>query len=276
MKLLRAKWLWTGEDLFEDGAVLIDDDGNLVSVGHVTEAAAQGAERADLGQALLMPGMVNAHSHAFQRVFRGHVQWRGADQDSFWSWREAMYQAANSLNPEEIEAVSRDCFAEMASAGITHVGEFHYLHRDRDGHAYGDPDELAKRVIRAARDVGLRITLLRVIYGAGGVGEPLRPEQRRFRTDSVDEALTAVERLRTIDDPLVTVGVAPHSVRAVPREWLPELADFDGPIHAHVAEQPQEVADCRRRWGMSPLQVFAEAGLVDERFTAVHLPPRRR
>ncbi len=285
MHLLSAKWLWTGHQLVEDAGLLVSAEGTVAAVGTLAEveAAAAGASdetplaREDLGETLLLPGLVNAHSHAFQRTFRGRVQWRQAGRDdSFWTWRQAMYSAANDLDPDAFEAVSRRCFTEMVRSGVTHVGEFHYVHHDRAGQPYSDPDELARRVIRAARDVGLRVTLLRVAYGASGLsrapgGVPLLPEQRRFATRSPDEALAAVARLRALDDPLVSVGLAPHSVRAVPRAWLPELAAFDGPIHVHVAEQPAEVAACKATWGCGPLALLAEAGLVDARFTAVHL-----
>ncbi|MCA9571302.1 MAG: formimidoylglutamate deiminase, partial [Myxococcales bacterium] len=218
---------------------------------------------------LLLPGFVNAHSHAFQRAFRGHVQWTSHPADDFWTWRDRMYAVARGLDPDGVEAVSALAFLEMAEAGFTTVGEFHYLHNQADGTPYADPDELARRVIRAARSVGLRIVLLRVVYAAGGFGRPLSDGQLRFRTRSPDEALQAVARLGSTGDPLVTAGLAPHSVRAVPVDWLPELrADV---VHAHVSEQPAEVSACLEATGRTPLQVLADAGLVDDRFTAVHL-----
>lgn len=280
MVMLTARWLWTGQDLWEHGAIWIDDEGNVAAIG--TESAVRDEVAANtpvetLGDVLLMPGLVNAHSHAFQRQFRGHVQWQQAARPGevargdFWTWRDAMYRTANELTPDDVESISRLCFIEMAEAGVTHVGEFHYLHHDRMGARYADPDELARRVIAAACDVGIRITLLRAVYGAGGVDAPLRHDQRRFATASPEEALAAVARLDGISDSRVTVGLAPHSVRAVPRAWLPEFATFKGPIHAHVAEQPAEVAATQAAWGCGPLAVFHAAGLVDERFTAVHL-----
>lgn len=220
---------------------------------------------------LLLPGAVNAHSHAFQRAFRGRVQHRDAARGDFWTWREAMYRVANALDPDELEAVSRLAFLEMALAGITEVGEFHYVHRAPDGSAYDDPDELARRVIRAARDVGIRITLLRVAYHRAGPGEALRPEQARFRADSPDEVLRAIERLSGGSPDGVRVGLAPHSIRAVPPDWLPELAAYTGVVHAHVAEQPAEVSACLAETGLSPLALLDRAGLVTERFAAVHL-----
>lgn len=220
---------------------------------------------------LILPGLVNAHSHAFQRAFRGHVQWRAAGHDDFWSWRDRMYAVANTLSPEGIEAVSALCFLEMAESGITRVGEFHYVHRQPDGTRYGDPDELARRVIAAARRVGIRIALLRVAYATGGIGKPLRDDQRRFGDPDPGDVLAALERLGGIADPGVTVGLAPHSVRAAGPDYLRELAAWRGPVHAHVSEQVAENEACQQAFGMSPLAVLDRAGLVSDRFSAVHL-----
>ena len=220
---------------------------------------------------LLVPGLVNAHSHAFQRAFRGQVQRTADGQDDFWSWRTAMYGVAGTLPPEGVHAVSRLAFLEMAEAGITRVGEFHYLHHAPDGTPYADPEELARRVIAAALDVGIRITLLRVVYGRNGPGEPLAGAQLRFADRGPEDALAALDRLGDLAGDRVGLGLAPHSVRAVPGVWLRDLAGFAGVVHAHVAEQPREVAICRAEHGRSPLQVLAAAGLVSERFTAVHL-----
>jgi formimidoylglutamate deiminase len=229
------------------------------------------------GRALL-PGFVNAHSHAFQRLIRGRTQWRSASapQADFWSWREAMYAAALALSPEDVFAVSRACFLEMLRSGITAVGEFHYLHRDPEGRRYADPNELAHRVIAAADAVGIRIALLNVCYATGGIGEPLRPEQRRFATPAVDAYIADTDALSDayVGHPRVTVGVAPHSVRAVPREWLPELHAYaaarDFPFHMHVSEQPAEVEAAVAAYGFRPIALLAEDGVLDSRFTAVH------
>lgn len=264
--VLHPEWVWTEEGPRTGMSVRLVPDG-------IVEVAAR--ERHPVGEALpgrlLLPGFVNAHSHAFQRAFRGQVQWKSSDADDFWSWRDRMYAVASSLPPEGVQAVSRLAFLEMAEAGFTAVGEFHYLHRQPDGTPYADPDELAARVIAAAREVGLRIALLRVVYGAGGIGVPLQPHQERFRTDSPEEALAAVARLASTGDPLVSAGLAPHSVRAVPHAWLPELAAYDGVVHAHVSEQPGEVEACRAATGRTPLELLDGAGLVGPRFTAVHL-----
>jgi formimidoylglutamate deiminase len=234
----------------------------------------------DLGHTLLLPGLVNAHSHAFQRAIRGATHRRGeGDPSSFWSWRTAMYEAANGLDPEAVFVRTRACFAEMLGRGITCVGEFHYLHHAPDGRPYADPNELSRAVIRAAEEVGLRLRLLEVYYARAGVGHegPL-PEQRRFCDGSTDAYLARVDALRELaaGSQSVGIGVAPHSVRAVPADDLARLAAWANahelPIHAHVSEQVLENQQCREEHGRTPLQVFAEAGCLERRggFTAVH------
>jgi formimidoylglutamate deiminase len=182
-----------------------------------------------------------------------------------------MYGVANGLGPEGIEAVSRLAFLEMAEAGITAVGEFHYLHHQADGTPYVDRDELAKRVICAATSVGIRVCLLRVAYGRNEPGVPIRENQRRFGDRDPDAVLAAIARLEQLDDPLVSVGLAPHSVRAVPPDWLEPLSAFKGIVHSHVSEQRREVSLCRAEHGTTPVGALAAAGLVGEWFTGVHL-----
>jgi formimidoylglutamate deiminase len=230
------------------------------------------------GRALL-PGFVNAHSHAFQRLIRGRTQTRPAGRDAdFWSWREAMYGAALTLSPEDVHDVARLAFIEMIRTGITAVGEFHYLHHRPDGAPYPDPNELALRVMDAAEAAGIRIVLLHVCYATGGIGRPLEPRQRRFRADSLEEYLRRADRLQDAIErgrrPTATMGVAPHSLRAVPRDWLPALGrwaeDRDVPLHMHVAERPAEVDATVAEHGLRPVELLAEDGLLDPRLTAIH------
>lgn len=268
MLRLQPSWAWTPKGVVRDPIVEIND-GTIVGCLDPSCQVEGPIER--LEGRLLMPGFVNAHSHAFQRAIRGRVEISQPGEGDFWGWREAMYKAANAVNPDQLEHICQLAFLEMVQAGVTHVGEFHYLHRASGGQAYAEPNELAHRVIRAARQVGLRISLLRVVYGRSDAQTALRPEQQRFKTDSPDEALRAIEALRTQAGPFVSVGLAPHSVRAVPPEWLPEFACFDGVIHAHVSEQPAENASCRAETGRSPTHVFADAGLLTHQFSAVHL-----
>lgn len=264
---------------FERGlAVRVDEAaGTIVDVVDAdTDPGGDVVERLT-GRALI-PGFVNAHSHAFQRRIRGHTQWRPADQPEadFWSWREAMYAATLELTPDEVEESARRCFLEMLRAGYTTVGEFHYLQNAPDGTPYDDPTELATRVIAAAKDVGIRIALLNVCYAAAGPNQPLRAEQRRFGTPDLDAFLAATDALHAAHaaDPLVSVGAAPHSVRAVPRAWLAPIGEWARarriPCHMHLGEQPAEVEASLAAWGLRPVALAAAEGLIDERFTAVH------
>jgi formimidoylglutamate deiminase len=254
------------------------------------------------GRAML-PGMVNAHSHAFQRVIRGRTEYRGAStfegaRDSFWTWREQMYAAASRLTPEDIYDASRMAFLEMALSGITAVGEFHYLHRTPEGTEYEDPNLLSKQVVRAARDVGIRIALLRVAYARAGYLKEPDPRQLRFIEPDPDTFLRNTEALaREVGLPepqydgrreetgasspresspaqSAWVGVAPHSVRAVPVEYLRTLRDFAEDealaVHMHVAEQPAEVEACLAETGRTPVALLADEGLLGPRFTGVH------
>lgn len=237
----------------------------------------------DLGAVALVPGLQNAHSHAFQRALRDRTEFEPADAPGvvrpagdFWSWRDRMYRVALALSPEEVEALSAQTFLEMARAGITAVGEFHYLHHAPDGRPYADANALAHRVIAAARRVGVRIHLLRVLYHRAGPGRIAEPEQRRFIDADVQVALGRVSDLATgwAHDPGVRVGVAPHSVRAVPGAWLRATAEFaaatDRAVHLHACEQRRELAESRAEYGAEPVAVLAEHGLLTPRTTLVH------
>jgi formimidoylglutamate deiminase len=227
----------------------------------------------------LLPGLVNAHSHAFQRVIRGRTEYRTTNnKDSFWTWREMMYSAASRLTPEDVYDASRMAFLEMALSGITSVGEFHYLHRAPDGSAYDDPNLLAKEVVRAASDVGLRIALLRVAYARSGYQTATNPQQHRFIEADPETYLKNFDQLEKHlsegDRSLAWAGVAPHSVRAVPLDYLRRIIDAANskqvPIHMHVAEQPAEVSACIEEYGRSPVALLQTEGLLSERFTGVH------
>jgi formimidoylglutamate deiminase len=226
----------------------------------------------------LLPGFVNAHSHAFQRVIRGRTEHRSQHSgDSFWTWREQMYAAANRLTPEEIYIASRMAFLEMALAGITAVGEFHYLHQAPDGTPYSDPNLLEREVIRAARDVGIRIALLRVAYARAGYQREPDPQQIRFIESSPDVYLKNLEQLLAapeLKNGEAWVGVAPHSVRAVPLDYLKTIVEFAKArglvVHMHVAEQTAEVEACIEEYRRSPVALLDTEGLLSEKFTAVH------
>jgi len=228
------------------------------------------------GDKIVLPGLATAHSHAFQRGLRGRTQRRAAERGSFWSWRGLMYAFAERLDPASIYDVSRLAYAELALSGVTAVGEFHYVQHQADGTPYDDRIVLADAVVRAARDVGLRICLLRVLYNRAGAGRPPEDAQRRFSDPRVDDALDDVAAIakRFAGDPGVTVGLAPHSIRAVPRDWIREAhafaEDAGMPFHMHLAEQRRELEECIAEHGSPPVRVLAEDGVLDERFVAVH------
>ena len=228
---------------------------------------------------LRLPALATAHSHAFQRALRGQGQRPGpgaSGPETFWTWRGAMYELASSLTPESIHAISLVAFRELARAGVRTVGEFHYVHHQPDGTPYGDRTVLADAVVLAARQAKLRIALLRVAYHRAGPGRQAEAGQRRFCDPRVDDVLRDVDTLRAryAGDPDVVVGVAPHSVRAVPPSWLAPLSEYAAahamPLHMHVAEQVREVGECLAETGRRPVELLAESGVLSERFVAVH------
>src|SRR5258708_6837552 len=310
---------------FESGFALVcNSSGTIVRLARIDELKEE--KKINLPNRALLPGMVNSHSHAFQRVLRGRTEYRtrsvpfrgglspvqsGSSPtlknhivlDSFWTWREMMYSAATRLTPEDIYDASRMAFLEMALNGITAVGEFHYLHHDPDGHPYDDPNLLAKEVVRAAGDIGLRIALLRGAYARAGFQAEPNPKQARFIEKDPDTYLKNVERLiadvnrgtsPTVSEgssysvengaladgrasaahPSAWVGLAPHSVRAVPLDYLREVitraTQHNLKVHMHVAEQPAEVSACVEEYGRTPVALLETEGLLGERVTAVH------
>jgi len=271
---------WLPESIYDGGdfqtgvAVVSDDAGTISQIG----AAHQVADPVPLKDRALLPGLINAHSHAFQRVIRGRTEYRTANKsDSFWTWRELMYRAAAQLTPEDVYDASRMAFLEMALSGITTVGEFHYLHHAPDGSSYDDPNLLAKEVVRAANDVGLRIVLLRVAYARSGNDTEINPQQLRFMETNPETYLKNAEQLAGDlgqGNQMAWTGIAPHSVRAVPIDYMKEVVHFANqrtlPVHMHVAEQPAEVSACIEEYGRSPVALLATEGLLSERFTAVH------
>lgn len=258
---------------FQSGKALVCDR-NIVRVC----AAAEVEDPIRLKNRALLPGLVNAHSHAFQRVIRGRTERRSQNtNDSFWTWREQMYTAANRLTPEDIYAASRMAFLEMALSGITSVGEFHYIHHAPDGSRYADRNLIEREVIRAAHDVGLRIALLRVAYARAGYQRAPDPLQIRFIEDTPEEYLASLEELLAapeLQSGEAWVGVAPHSVRAVPLAYLKTIIEFATTrglvVHMHVAEQTAEVEACIEEYGRSPVALLDTEGLLSKRFTAVH------
>lgn len=222
---------------------------------------------------LTLPGLANAHSHAFHRALRGVTQ---REKGSFWTWREQMYGVAGTLTPDSHRRLATAVFAEMALAGITCVGEFHYLHHTPGGRPYDDPNTMGHVLVQAAREAGLRIALLDACYLTGGIGVPLTGAQLRFGDGDSERWAVRVEKLldtyRGEHD--VEIGVALHSVRAVPAEQMPLVGAFSHhhavPLHVHVSEQRSENAACVEVYAASPVQLLNEHGILGPRTTAVH------
>jgi formiminoglutamate deiminase len=255
-------WLG-GPEVSRDVRIRIDGD----RIADVTADAP--AEDAVVLPGVTLPGFANTHSHAFQRKLRGRTHRR---RGTFWTWREAMYEAAAQLDPDSYVGLATATFGEMALAGITLVGEFHYVHHGPDGKPYADPNAMGEAIVHAASNVGVRLTLLDTCYLHGGIGAPVDGVQRRFADADVGEWAARVDALKEGD--LVRVGAAAHSVRALEPGELTAVADWARerrrPLHAHVSEQRRENDDCRVAYGRSPVQLLGDAGCLDARFTAVH------
>ena len=223
-----------------------------------------------------MPGLATAHSHAFQRALRGRTQRRATRAGTFWGWRDEMYRLVEKLRPDDLYAIARFAYTELAMSGVTAVGEFHYVHHGPGGHPYADRTELADSAIRAARDVGIRICLIRTAYLRAGYRRSAVPAQERFIDPSIDEVLRDLDVLRSryADDPNVTVAVAAHSIRAVPLPDIRVLSTYaeehELPFHMHVCEQRTELAACRSEYGTTPVALLANEGILSSRFVAVH------
>ena len=224
----------------------------------------------------VMPGLATAHSHAFQRALRGRTQRRSTRAGTFRGWRDEMYRLVERLRPDDLYAVARFAYTELAMSGVTAVGEFHYVHHGPGGRPYADRIELADAVVRAARDVGLRICLIRTAYLRAGYRQPAVPAQERFIDPSIDLVLRDLDALRSryADDPCVAVAAAAHSIRAVPLPGLHALSAYaqehELPFHMHVCEQRAELEECSAEYGKTPVALLSEAGILSSRFVAVH------
>lgn len=265
--LYRPELLYADGRFVANGKLFVGEDGRVLDASQNTASV----QTVELPGKALLPGFVNAHSHSFQRLIRGKSETRS----DFWSWRGTMYHAASRLDPQDVYDVARMAFLEMVLAGATAAGEFHYLHNAPDGKPYDDPNLLAKQVIAAAQSVGLRITLLRSAYMRSGFELPRDPGQIRF-FESGEAFLKNAEALVRdyAGSAQVSVGVAPHSVRAVPLDDLREIAEWGRgaglPVHMHVSEQVAENAACLREYGLTPVELLHREGVLHSGFTAVH------
>ncbi|GAA0949807.1 formimidoylglutamate deiminase [Kribbella koreensis] len=257
---------WCAQALLPTGlasSVLVTvADGRFTSV----EVGAESGDAVRLA-GLVIPGLANCHSHAFHRALRGRTQ---TERGTFWTWREQMYSVASVLTPDSYYRLARAVYGEMVLAGITSVGEFHYLHHGPGGQRYDEPNAMGAALIAAAQDVGLRIALLDTCYVAGGIDQPLNDVQKRFSDGDAAGWAARVRDLRGADD--VVIGAAAHSVRGVPDDQLTAVADAlpKAPLHVHLSEQVAENQACLAAYGRTPTQLLDESGFLGPRTSAVH------
>jgi len=251
--------------------VLIEWDaaGDITAVTADAAAIATGTESVEYA----LPGMINLHSHSFQRALGGRTEKAGDSKDSFWTWRDLMYRFARNITPEHIESIAAQLFSECLRHGYTSVCEFHYVQRAPDGAMYPRPAETAERVIAAARLTGIGMTMLPVLYSYSGFGEsPLKPEQKRFKTDAQD-VLRVIEALEPLRDAQTEIGVAPHSLRAASVEQINEVLvtlPAARPVHIHIAEQQAEVQQSLDFSGRRPVQWLLDQIPLDQRWCLIH------
>ena len=261
---------YTLERAWVDGAVR-DQVVVEVEAGRFTRVEVAGASAGTALPGLTIPGLANCHSHAFHRALRGRTQRGGG---TFWTWREQMYALAGVLDPQTYLALATAVFREMAAAGVTAVGEFHYLHHGPGGAPYAEHEQMGLVLVQAARAAGVRLTLLDTCYLAAGFGEPPAGAQLRFSDGDADVWAERLAELvsRVADEPGVVVGAAVHSVRAVPADALAIVARAAAglPLHVHLSEQPAENEACLAAHGVTPARLLAEHGVLGPRTTAVH------
>lgn len=267
--VLKTYWLehaWLGTHVEPGVALDVADDGRIAALRTGADAPPPGAE---VLRGLTVPGLANAHSHAFHRALRSTVQ---VGSGTFWTWRDFMYKVAQNLTPDTYFALARAVYAEMALAGITNVGEFHYVHHAPGGAPYADPNAMGEALIEAAADAGIRITLLDTAYLSAGFGEAPNPHQLRFSDGTADAWAERVSALKPREH--ATIGAAIHSVRAVPAGQLAAVARWAeerrAPLHVHLSEQTAENDACLAAHGRTPTQLLADHGVLGPRTTGVH------
>ena len=271
MKYLAPDYIYTPQGLQADMIVSISDDGRIADIKNAGEQFIKPSDIEILPHIALLPGFVNTHSHVFQRALRGHTHRPLSRQDTFWTWRRAMYAEAQRLNPELLYQQAVNTYREMLAAGYSSVGEFHYVHHQPGGQPYADPNVMSEAVLQAGHDAGIRVVLLMTAYAQSGFNLPPEEGQLRFCDVSVEAFLERVEALRVTGIP---IGVAPHSVRAVPEAWFRAIADYCHthhlPLHVHADEQMAEIEQCRAAYGCTPIELLERFGVLDSLTTIVH------
>lgn len=272
IRSVRPGLTWIEGRFESDIRLSIGPDGLIESIDRD-----EGPVDLDLPDEALLPGMINAHSHSFQRAMRGRTETFPEGRGSFWTWREAMYELVKSIDEQQFYDWNLAAFEEMRAAGVTTVGEFHYFH-----HSSADTRDhrLDTVVLNAAAAAGIRIVLLQAFYKTGGIGQALSAAQKRFETPDVDEFLRNLDLLHNALGLNQTLGIVAHSIRAVPLDDLERLAaaavERDLPFHIHLEEQTKEIADCLEATGSRPMQTILTRTAVDDHFTGVHCTHSRR
>jgi formimidoylglutamate deiminase len=267
-----ASQAWVNNAWAQDVLLTVGADGHWLNIeANASPEALRDAQRLD---GPVLPGLVNAHSHAFQRAIAGLTERAAAGQDDFWRWRDRMYSAALRITPEQLEAVAALLYAELLQAGYTQVCEFHYLHNHTDGKPYADPLEMSLALVRAAQRTGMGLTLLPTLYMRSGFGAAgLREDQRRFAS-TPDAVLRLAEGALAVGDVRINAGLALHSLRAVDAAALQQVAVAAQArgmaVHIHIAEQMQEVDDCVAATGQRPVEWLLSHAAVDARWNLVH------
>jgi formimidoylglutamate deiminase len=275
MKHLAPDYLYTEQGLQADRVLSLTDDGRIDAISRPETLEEQGVDLVREVERLpglaLLPGFVNTHSHVFQRALRGHTHRPLSQDDTFWTWRRAMYAEAERLDPASLYEIALSTYREMLASGYTTVGEFHYVHHQPGGQPYADANAMAQAIVQAGQEAGIRVVLLMAAYAQGDIQRAIEEKQRRFCDHSVEAYLTRVERLRVAGVP---VGLAPHSVRAVPQDWLRVIADYSRtyrlPLHIHADEQLAEIEQCRAAYGCTPVELLEKNRVLSERTTIVH------
>lgn len=269
MNYLAPDYIYTSQGIERNMLVSITDNGRIVAIEKQADSIPNSSTC--LPDMLLLPGFVNAHSHVFQRALRGHTHRALSEHDSFWTWRRAMYAEAQRLNPDSLYESALHTYKEMIAAGYTTVGEFHYVHHQTNGQPYAHPNAMSEAVLAAGRDAGIRVVLLMTAYAQSGFQQPPEEGQRRFCDRSVDAYLQRVDDLRVKG---TSIGVAPHSVRAVPEQWFRAIADYSRtyelPLHVHADEQTAEIEQCQGAYNCTPIELLERFGALGPHTTIIH------
>lgn len=274
MKVFQFDGIFLGKNWLEPGFITVDEDGNILDLLEKFEGPSDKLEKV---QGYLIPGFLNSHSHGFQYAMAGLAEHLplGSGQDDFWSWRKAMYKLANNISPEKLESVAKMLYSEMLRMGITEVAEFHYLHHNSNGKCFENLSEMGERMLSAAQDVGIRITLVPMFYQKGDFGIEIAEGQRRFLSKNCDDYLNLIEatKLSVSKYSKASLGVGAHSIRAVEKSALIRMSkdsDPNIPFHIHIAEQIKEVEGSLQYYNKRPVEFLLENLQLGPRYNLVH------